>query len=315
MNKTDRLLAIVLELQRKKLVRAEDLAATFETSVRTIYRDIQALCEAGVPVVGAPGQGYSLMEGYFLPPIRFTPEEAVTLLIGTDFIEQRFDVGYSMRALSSRNKIEAILPDNVRQEALRIRQTMRLISPSKETVPGTEKIYMEAIRSAILQRRKLNFQYLKSVPEGNGSRHSIRTIAPYGLVFVQSSWTLIAWCELRNEIRHFRLSRMTDLTVLEESFEVPSDFHLENYRPADDRHLIVRILVNPDIAGKVIESNNYYMEAAEEREDGLHVILRVRRPEEILHWVLSWGSNVVVLEPEYFRDHIQNEIDNMLKRY
>src|ERR1044072_6051147 len=93
-NKTDRLLAIVLELQARRAVRAEDLAALFETSVRTIYRDIQALSEAGVPIIGTTGQGYSLVEGYFLPPIRFTIEEAVTLLIGTEFIEQQFDEEY-----------------------------------------------------------------------------------------------------------------------------------------------------------------------------------------------------------------------------
>lgn len=78
MNKTERQLAITLELQRSKTLRAEDLASQFETSVRTIYRDIQALSEAGVPILGAPGQGYSLMEGYFLPPVRFTAEEAVS---------------------------------------------------------------------------------------------------------------------------------------------------------------------------------------------------------------------------------------------
>lgn len=91
MNKTDRLLAIVLELQYRQVVRAEDLAARFETSVRTIYRDIQALSEAGLPITGTTGTGYSLMEGLFLPPISFTIEEAVILLIGTEFIEQRFD--------------------------------------------------------------------------------------------------------------------------------------------------------------------------------------------------------------------------------
>lgn len=86
MNKTDRILAIVIELQRKGVLRAEDLAAKFETSIRTIYRDVQALSEAGVPLAGAPGVGYSLMEGYFLPPVSFTAEEAVALLIGADFV-------------------------------------------------------------------------------------------------------------------------------------------------------------------------------------------------------------------------------------
>jgi predicted DNA-binding transcriptional regulator YafY len=101
MNKTDRMLAIILELQRNRMLRAEDLAERFETSVRTIYRDVQALSEAGVPIIGAPGTGYSLMEGYFLPPISFTVEEAVTLLIGTDFIEQRFDQDYEVQAQNS----------------------------------------------------------------------------------------------------------------------------------------------------------------------------------------------------------------------
>ncbi len=74
MNRTDRLLAIVLELQGRGKRRAEDLAETFETSKRTIYRDIQALCETGVPIVSIPGRGYSLVEGYFLPPLSFTTD-------------------------------------------------------------------------------------------------------------------------------------------------------------------------------------------------------------------------------------------------
>ena len=91
MNRTDRLLAIVLELQARGKQRAEDLAATFEVGKRTIYRDIQALCEAGVPVISTPGQGYALLEGYFLPPLRFTPDQALILLLGGDAMAQSFD--------------------------------------------------------------------------------------------------------------------------------------------------------------------------------------------------------------------------------
>lgn len=117
MNRTDRLLAIILELQSKSMQRAEDIAKTFETSVRTIYRDMQALSEAGVPIVGTPGHGYSLMDNYFLPPITFTADETVTLLLGIDFIEQQFDDSYRSKAISSRNKIEAVLTEDVRNEA------------------------------------------------------------------------------------------------------------------------------------------------------------------------------------------------------
>ncbi|MGG3280585.1 helix-turn-helix transcriptional regulator [Paenibacillus solani] len=315
MNKTDRMLAILLELQQRKVVRAEDLASIFETSVRTIYRDIQALSEAGVPVMGAPGQGYSLMAGYFLPPVMFTAEEAVALLIGTDFIEQRFDVGYGLKAQASRKKIESILPEAVRADASRVRKTMRLLTPVNKAISEEEKDYVEMIRRAILEERKIEFHYVKKLSDSTGDRNSFRSAAPYGLAFLQGSWTLVAWCDLRQGIRHFRLSRMKDLTVLEERFEMPPYFNLEDYRPPDDRNLQVRILANPDIADRVKESGNYYMETFEECEDGLLMSFRVRRPEEILQWVLSWGSNIVVLEPDSFRDQIREEAEKMFKRY
>lgn len=315
MNKTDRLLAIVIELQRKGVLRAEDLAARFETSTRTIYRDIQALSEAGVPVVGAPGQGYSLMEGYFLPPVSFTVEEAVTLLIGTDFIEQKFDAGYGAKAQSARSKIEAVLPASVRSEASRVRATMRLLAAGDTPVSGREKRHLEALRQAILEQRKVWFHYSKNRPEIDGDRHSDRTVAPYGLVLVRGSWILIAHCELRQELRHFRLSRMSRLTVLEDPFSFPQDFQLQDYLPADDRNVRVRILASPAIADRVKEAGSFYLEAFEDREDGLVVTFRVRQPEELLCWVLGWGANVAVLEPEALKIRVRQEAEKMLKRY
>ncbi|QTH42764.1 YafY family transcriptional regulator [Cohnella sp. LGH] len=315
MNKTDRLLAIVLELQRNKVLRAEDLAAIFETSVRTIYRDIQALSEAGVSVVGAPGQGYSLMEGYFLPPVSFTVEEAVALLIGTDFIEHWFDVHYGSKSRTSRGKIEAILPEPIRTEASRIRKSFRLLTTAKDIARIQEKAYLEAIRRAILEERKIRFRYSKRVAEADGNRQSIRTVAPYGLVLHQGSWVLVAQCELRQNIRHFRLSRMSELIELEDRFILPADFLLDAYQPPDDRNVLVRIRVQPDIADKVRESNNFYIHTIEDHTEGLLVTLRVRQPEELLHWVLGWGSGVVVLEPETFRDRVRHELKKTFERY
>ncbi|MGG2027911.1 YafY family protein [Gottfriedia sp. S16(2024)] len=315
MNKTDRLLAIVLELERKEIVRAEDLATLFETSVRTIYRDIQALSEAGVPIIGAPGTGYSLMEGYFLPPISFNVQEAVSLLIGTDFIEQQFDDDYRVRAQAARGKIEAILSESVRNEASRTRKSMRLLISDKQVKPSKEKKYLETIRRAILNERKIGFHYAKRLADFEGNRHSVRTVAPYGLVLIQGSWMLVARCDLRQDIRHFRLSRMTKLIDLEERFELPAYFNLRDYTPPDDRHLQVRLQFNPDISDRVKESNYHYIEDMEEHQDGLYVVLRVRQLEELLQWVLGWGAGVIVLEPESFRNRIREEAEKTLKRY
>src|SRR3989440_9207607 len=129
MNRTDRLLAIVLELQGKGKQRAEDLAATFEVSKRTVYRDIQALSEAGVPIAAAPGQGYMLVSGYFLPPLSFTAEEATILLLGSDVMRANFDAQYREAAISAGRKIAGVLPDHLRDEVAYLQASIRFVVP------------------------------------------------------------------------------------------------------------------------------------------------------------------------------------------
>ncbi|WP_168118625.1 YafY family protein [Paenibacillus sp. HB172176] len=314
MNKTDRQLAIMLELQRSKVLRAEDLASLFETSVRTIYRDIQALSEMGVPIIGAPGHGYSLMEGYFLPPIGFSAEEAVALLMGADFIEQRLDGDYAHKAKAARRKIEAILPEAVRDESARVRETMRILGVGEPVTGLREKEYLGQARRAIMERRKLRMTYLKKMPEPDGNRKSAREVAPYGLAFIQGNWVLIARCDLRQDIRHFRLSRMTGLIVLEDRFLIPDEFNLNSYRPSDDRNERVLVLANPEIADKIAETCHFYMESTSDSKDGLIVTFVVRRPEELLSSILSWGGDVEVLEPQSLRQRIREEAEKILKR-
>ena len=196
-----------------------------------------------ITIVGAPGQGYSLMEGYFLPPVGFTAEEAVSLLMGTDFIEQKLDGEYGNAAKAARRKIEAVLPDQVREESVLVRETMRLLHVGESVAGWKEKDYLGQVRRAILERRKLSFTYLKKISESDGKRESRREVAPYGLVLVQGNWVLIASCDLRQDIRHFRLSRMTELIVLEEGFSMLPGFDLSRYRPPDDRNMRILVVI------------------------------------------------------------------------
>jgi len=296
-------------------MRAEDLAAIYETSVRTIYRDIQALSESGVPVVGAPGVGYSLVDGYFLPPVNFTEEEAVAMLIGTDFIQQKFDAAIGDKAKSAQRKIESILPVHVREEVSRIRSTMKLIAAHVGNSGNEEVAFLETLRRALLERKKVRFHYQKKMEEADGNRKSTRVVAPYGLVLVHGSWALVAHCDLRHDIRHFRLSRMKGLTLLEESYTLPDNFQLQRYRPPDNRNIVVRILADASIRDKVEESKNFFMEAIEEHPEGLLIRFRVNHPDELLSWVLGWGANVTVLEPDSLRCRVREEIRKMIKRY
>ncbi|MFD1884913.1 helix-turn-helix transcriptional regulator [Paenibacillus wenxiniae] len=315
MNKTDRMLAIIIELQRYGMRRAEDLAAQFETSVRTIYRDVQALSEAGVPVIGAPGIGYSLMEGYFLPPVSFTAEEAVALLVGADFVHMRLDAEYGMKARHAQEKIEAILTKPVQEEAARVRSAIRLLHERMAGTTMLEKERLEPLRRAILHKQSVHVHYSKSVSESAHSRHSVRTIDPYGLVFTQAAWMLVAYCHERQAIRHFRLSRIRALTVLEQTFEVQPGFDLHTRQVVDDRHVVVRMRFDAAAGEQVQETGNFYMESLEPDGEGWLVTFRVRRIEEILQWTLGWGAAVEVLEPESLRQRLREEIIHMQKRY
>lgn len=315
MNKTERQFAITLELQRHKKVRAEDLAQQFETSVRTIYRDMQALSEAGVPIVGAPGQGYSLMEGYFLPPIGFTAKEAVALLVGMDFIGQSLEKDYGEAAKSMIRKVEAVLPEPIQAESRLINDTMKLMYNGIKGENQQEKEYLEKIRQAILQRHKLSFHYIKSISENDGNRKSTRVVEPYGLTLLYGNWVLIAYCELRQSIRHFRLTRMSELDILDDEFTFPDHFTLEQYRPKDDRQLEVVLRLHGNVIDKITEESHFYLERVQRDIDGTLVIFRVRQVEELLPSILSWGSKVEVIEPQYLRKMVKEEALKILNRY
>jgi predicted DNA-binding transcriptional regulator YafY len=156
MNRTDRLLAILLELQRGGPRRAEDLAALFETSKRTIYRDVQALGEAGVPVVATPGLGYALDEGYFLPPLRFTADEATLLLLGAEVMAESFDAQYRAAAQSAGAKIEAVLSPGLRGEARYLRENIRFVGAEQANEDVLPKLHQ--LRRATVARQTVRFR-------------------------------------------------------------------------------------------------------------------------------------------------------------
>ncbi|OLB35288.1 MAG: hypothetical protein AUG82_05210 [Ktedonobacter sp. 13_1_20CM_4_53_11] len=314
MNRTDRLLAIVLELQGKGRQRAEDLAATFETSKRTIYRDIQALGEAGVPLISVPGRGYSLMKGYFLPPLSFTTDEATMLLLGSDFTAQNFDAQYRSAAQSASRKIESVLSEKLRDEVRYLQDSILFIS-SGSTEDITETEMVRQLRRAIIERATVRFCYHTRYVRNGQSTQQTREADPYGLVHYANAWHLVAYCHLRQDIRNFRLDRMENLELLSRTFQRPTDFKMQQRRQEEAQRVVVRALFDQEVARWVRESRSYFMVAIEESAQGLLVTLHVRQESEILQWLLSWGRHVQVLEPESLRSMIAEEAEGMLRNH
>ena len=314
MNRTDRLLAIVLELQAKRWQRAEDLAATFETSKRTIYRDFQALGQAGVPIISMPGRGYSLMEGYFLPPITFGSDEATMLLLGSDVMAQSFDAQYRAAAQSAGRKIAAVLPDRLRAEVRSLQESIRFVVSSLSTRPG-EAAKLQQLRRAILDRTSVRFRYFTRHTDDPARSPHHREADPYALTYVGGAWHLSAYCHLRRDVRTFRLDRMEDLTALDRTFTRPEGFQLQRRSLFEPGSFDVRVLFDVEVARWVRESPSYFTVGEEETPDGLLVTLHVRQESEIVQWILGWGRHARVLAPESLRARIAAEAEAMLRRH
>ncbi len=314
MNRTDRLLAIMLELQTKKWQRAEDLAETFEVSKRTIYRDMLALTESGVPVISSPGQGYALVEGYFLPPLSFSGEEAIVLLLGLDYMTQSFDVQYQSASISAGKKIRAVLNEKLRNEVADMQKSMRFISMNPLTDgDGLKPEILAQLRRAIIQRKQVRMDY--HTRQGENSGQNRRDVDPYALVHVGRAWYLVAYCHLRRDTRRFRLDRIDDLQVLTASFQRPEDFVIMRSTEEEDRNVVVRVLFSTSVARWVREDQSFYMVNMEEHSNGLLVTFQVRQESDLVQWLLGWGGQARVLEPLSLQQRLSHEAEAILRVY
>jgi predicted DNA-binding transcriptional regulator YafY len=316
MNRTDRLLAIILELQRAGRQRAEDLASTFETSKRTIYRDIQALCEAGVPLISVPGRGYSLMEGYFLPPLSFTTAEATMLMLGSDYMAHNFDAQYRAAALSAQRKIESVLPEQLRTEVAYLQSNIQFVSRDT-THTSAQHMLLQQLRRALIECITVRFRYYTRHGTQDPLAVSTREADPYSLAFVSGNWYVVAHCHLRKSIRNFRLDRMEELLLLPQTFQRSTNLPLQIQEQRQHKvgTVLVRALFDHEITRWVRENRSFYTVTEEETASGLLVTLRIQHESEILHWLLSWGAHVHVLEPETLRQCVLAEAQALVKNH
>lgn len=312
MNRTDRLLALVLELQRggARARSAVDLAGVFETSKRTIYRDMQALAEAGVPILSIPGQGYALSEDYFLPPLRFTADEATLLLLGADVMTQSFDAQYRAAAQAAARKIEAVLPARLRPEVAYLRENILFVEAQGQ--PAAAEL-LRHLRGALLARQTVRFRYFARYSRA-GAGETARTVDPYRLGRIEGHWYLIAYDHARRGLRHFRLDRIETLTVTGRTFDRPEHFAAGDHSPAE-LPVAVRVRVAGAVARWARENRPFFWVAEEAAGDDVVMTLRVRDEAELLDWILSWGRHAEVLEPASLRARVAAEAAQVAALY
>lgn len=208
MRRADRLFQIVLLLDRSRAVTAQELAQNLGVSERTIYRDIADLSRSGVPISGEAGVGYLMRPGYRLPPLMFDAEELAALALGARLVKNRADAALGHAAERALLRIEAVLPRHLRESE--VKDT--LLVPDFPIAPAMVAPLAQ-LRRCINDSLKATIDYVRA-----DGKISSRTLWPLGLVFWGQTWTLGAWCELRQGFRTFRLDRIQNLRVTEEPF-------------------------------------------------------------------------------------------------
>jgi len=227
MRRADRLFQLVQLLRVRRFATADQLAEELGVSKRTVYRDIRDLELSGVPIVGEAGVGYHLQRGYELPPLTFTSDEIEALVIGARVVQSWGDPELAAAARAALTRVEAVLPAPL-AEALR---STALFAPTGRK-RGADGPVLSLARRALADHRKLTFAYTRADGEA-----SARTVRPVGLYYWGLNWSLAAWCELREDYRNFRLDRMRDVELRDETFDASGDISLPAFLAHMQRQL------------------------------------------------------------------------------
>ncbi|MDN5215490.1 WYL domain-containing protein [Fulvivirgaceae bacterium BMA12] len=215
-----RLTAIMTQLQSKRIVTAREIAERHDISIRTVYRDIRTLEKSGVPIINEEGKGYSVMEGFRIPPVMFTEEEANALITAEQIINKNKDRSFSDLYQSAITKIKSVLRYSQKEKTSLLAERIQIRS-NKENKKTSD--YLIQLQSAIVNFQVVRIQYLSLE-----NQHSKRDIEPFAMYSAHENWILIAFCRLRNELRAFRLDCIQELQVTSHRF-TPHDMTLQDY--------------------------------------------------------------------------------------
>jgi len=221
LNRIDRLMGIMTVLQSRKYCTGEKLADKFGISIRTVYRDIKALSEIGIPVNFDVGKGYFIAQGYFLPPLSLTIEEANALILLNTLADKFTDNSIVKHSHNALIKLKAVLKyaDKEKADELSSQINVYLAEDEKQ-----QNAWLSAIQNAIIAKTVLQIEY-----SNNEGKHSKREIEPVGLIFYTNQWHLYAWCRDKKAYRDFKVKMIAHLLDTEKPHSIKKHQDLEDY--------------------------------------------------------------------------------------
>ncbi len=216
-----RIISILIHLQTKKIITATELSQKFSVSIRTIYRDIKSLENAGVPILTEEGKGYYLMDGYKIPPVMFTEAEANALITAEKIVLKTKDLSFRRNYTDAITKIKAVLQYQTQEKVNFLSNRIAYISNRKNEQNSD---ILSILQLTITNYQCVEIEYFST----ESQQHSKRNIEPFALYNTNENWVLVAFCRLRSAFRAFRLDRIISIRTLDERFK-PHQITLQQY--------------------------------------------------------------------------------------
>jgi predicted DNA-binding transcriptional regulator YafY len=305
MNRIDRLSAILIMLQTKRIIKAAEIAERFGLSLRTVYRDIRALEEAGIPIGSEAGIGYFLVKGYHLPPVVFSRQEAAALVLSQKLVASFTDKSIQSGYNQALDKVRSVLKSNDKDLLENLDEQVKVMrfvpSPTCQQNPG----YLTLIQDALAERKVVRIDYFNQYR----NQTTCREIEPLGLVFYSGSWHLIGFCRLRQDYRDFRIDKIQNLELPGEQFMLSSRKSLEEYLEMlrQSYPLTKTTVTFTKKVAHYIAVQKYYQGfvGEESMEDQVKMEFLTFDLNSFARWLITFSDAVKVHEPSALKQKMQ----------
>lgn len=304
MNRIDRISAILIQLQSRRVVKAQSIADRFNISLRTVYRDMRTLEEAGVPIIGEAGMGYSLADGYRLPPIAFTLEEATAFITAEKLVETLTDEVNGSNYASAMFKVRAVLRNAEKDYLAGMDSRIEVLKANRPPHMQTNLNPMQLILKAIALRKIISLNYFSYYKQ----QHSQRCVEPVGVFYLDNYWHLIAWCKVKVDYRDFRFDRMMDVQLTDENVTMQHPM-LKDYLAGvyKDRNLQQVILHVEKKAALHLGEQKYYHGYVGEADKGdvVEMSFLTLSFEGFARWYMMFGDYARIIEPQALGERVK----------
>lgn len=304
MNRLDRLSSILIQLQAKKVVKGSDLAKRYSISLRTAYRDIKTLEQAGVPIIGEAGVGYSLMDGYRLPPVMFTREEATAFLTAEKLVEKFTDQGTFALYESALDKIKAVLRSDEKEHLENMYQHIEVLRNPFDQNTSHKPDTLQILLQSIARKEPVILDYETNYAKEKSSRK----VEPFGIFLRSRHWYLVAYCWLRKDYRTFRVDGITAIRNTGEAFALshpPLHTYLQTLTRENRELQKVVIRVNTKVISYMGDQKFYNGFVSEKSlKDESEMTFLTASLEGFARWFVMFGDQARILQPAVLKERI-----------